>query len=195
MGKYQTILIDPPWKQKAGVPLAGYKVVDGVQIWNRQVNITRDLAYPSMSIEEICSLPVNDLAADDAHLYVWCTNAYMPHVFEIIKKWGFKYSTTLVWAKNQMGGGLGGAYRINTEFLIFARKGNLKAKDTVGATWFNQKRVYENGYPKHSKKPYYFHKMIESVSPGPYLEMFAREERDGWDVFGNQVNNSIEIAI
>lgn len=92
-----------------------------------------------------------------------------------------------------MGGGLGGTFKIATEFLLFATRGKLKAKRSVTGTWFDQKRQYLNGHPCHSKKPVFFHELIESVTPGEYLELFAREQRAGWDVFGNEVPNSITL--
>jgi len=193
MKKYNVIYADPPWQTKAGRPMNGYKIVEGVQIWNSIDNKSRELNYNTMSIEEIKSLPVKKLSADNAHLYLWVTNQYLFKAESVINAWGFQYSTTLVWAKNPMGGGLGGNFRITTEFLLFATKGSLKAKERHTGTWFNQKREYENGYPCHSKKPAFFSELIEKVSPGPYLELFARREREGWDVYGNQVNNSITI--
>jgi N6-adenosine-specific RNA methylase IME4 len=189
--KYSVIYADPPWKTTAGVALDGYKIVDGKQIWNRTTTKTRPLAYDTMTLEEIAAMPIGEIAAADAHLYIWVTNGYLPFIFEIIKSWGFEYSTTLVWAKN--GGGLGGAFKITTEFLLFCRRGKLKTKDTIRNTWFNVKKEYVNGYPKHSKKPFFFRHMIEQVSPGPYLELFARDRNAGWDVFGNEVEGSIKL--
>lgn len=171
----------------------GYKVVDGKQIWNSSHSKSEPLPYPTMSVEEITALPINELANKDAHLYVWVTNSHLPYVFEIIKAWGFNYSTTLVWAKNALGGGLGGTFKITTEFLIFARRNSLKTKEMTIGTWFNEKRNYENGVPKHSLKPKFFHELIEKTSPGPYLEMFARKTYKDWAVFGNEVENSIDI--
>lgn len=194
MAKYHTIYIDPPWQTKAGRPLNGYTLMDGKQVWTGASNQSRNLSYPTMSLEEIASLPVADLAESNAHLYLWVTNQYLPFAFDLLKGWGFKYSTTLVWAKNPMGGGLGGSYRITTEYLLFAKRGGLASKKTVIGTWFNQKRAYdERGKPHHSRKPEFFAELIESVSPGPYLEMFARRYREGWDVWGNEVNG-IEIG-
>lgn len=193
MNKYSVIYADVPWKQKAGRPLTGYVMEDGKQIFNPLSNKSNDLPYPTMSLEEIKNLPVKDLAADDAHLYFWVTNKYLPDAFGIIEAWGFKYSTTLVWCKNSLGGGLGGNYKISTEFLIFATRGSLKAKTQHIGTWFNIKRPYENGKPKHSKKPDFFHEIIEKVSPGPYLELFARRSRENWHIFGNEVESDIFI--
>ncbi len=189
---YSTIYADCPWDLIAGGrKMDGYKIVDGKQIWNSSHSKSEALPYVTMSNEEIKNLPVKDLAHKDAHLYMWVTNSHLPFVFDIIKAWGFNYSTTLVWAKNARGGGLGGAFKITTEFLIFARRGKLKTKEMTIGTWFNVKREYENGVPKHSLKPSFFHDLIEKTSPGPYLELFARRERAGWDVFGNEVENSI----
>ena len=194
MNKYNTIYIDPPWKTKAGRPLNRYTLENGKQIWAGVSNQSRDLPYPTMTLEDIADLPVGDLAASNAHLYMWVINQYLPDAFGILKSWGFKHSTVLVWAKKPMGGGLGGAYRITTEFLLYARRGKLPTKKTVIGTCFNQKREYdERGKPQHSRKPEFFAELIESVSPGPYLEMFARRHRAGWDVWGNEVDG-IEIA-
>jgi N6-adenosine-specific RNA methylase IME4 len=191
--KYNVIYADPPWKIKAGRPLKGYKMENGKQLFIPQSNKSRDTEYPHMSIEQIKNLPVSEITAEDAHLYMWVTNSHLPKAFEIIEAWGFKYSTTIVWTKNKMGGGLGGTFKINTEFLIFARKGKLKALKSVGSTWHNVKRTYENGAPKHSKKPDYFYNLIEETSPGEKLEMFAREKRKNWDTWGNEIPNDIEL--
>lgn len=94
-----------------------------------------------------------------------------------------------------MGGGLGGTFRITTEFLIFAKKGSPKAIGIIESTWFNIKRTYVNGVPKNSRKPDFFYEVIEKITPGPYLEIFARENRMQWDAFGNEVEKSIEINI
>jgi len=192
--KYQVILADPPWKITAGREINGYKMKNGKQLFVSASNKSRKLEYPTMSIDEIKNLNVKNITADDAHLYMWVTNSHLPFVFEIIKEWGFNYSTMIVWAKNMMGGGLGGAFKINTEYLIFARKGAHKTTQTNKGTWFNIKRTYENGAPKHSKKPDFFYEMIEKTSPGKKLEMFARRKREGWDSWGNEIKNDVEIA-
>lgn len=191
--KYNVIYADPPWKQKGGRPLTGYVLEDGKQVFNPKSNTSQDLPYPTMDLEAIKNFPVKDLAADNSHLYFWVTNKYLPDAFSIIESWGFKYSTTLVWAKNPLGGGLGGSFKISTEYLIFATKGSLKAKGHHIGTWFNEKRPYENGKPKHSKKPDFFHELIEKISPGPYLELFARRTRENWHVYGNEVESDIQV--
>lgn len=185
---YATIVADPPWDVAAGRSIGRYELrEDGTQAFGVTDNAARKLAYPSMSVEHIKSLRVTDIAAAHAHLYLWTTNGYLDDAFDVMRSWGFQYSTTLVWAKNVMGGGMGGAYGISTEFCLFGRRGSLKAHGRVGGTWFNWKRPYdERGKPRHSAKPAEFFRMVEEVSPGPYLEMFARENRQGWDAWGNE---------
>lgn len=176
--RYATIVADPPWDVMAG-PL------NGREGFGDATGASRPLAYPSMTVDEIKALQVP--AANDAHLYLWTTNGYLQQAFEVIEAWDFRYSTTLVWAKNVMGGGLGGAYGISTEFCLFARRGSLKARGRVKGTWFNWPRPYDGrGKPMHSGKPMAFGDMVEQVSPGPYLEMFARSNRLGWDAWGNE---------
>lgn len=185
--RYRTIVADPPWDVKAGSAGGEYKVVEGKQVWNNHGMPTRDLAYPPMSVASIRALPVYDLAEDDCHLYLWTTNGYLPDAFDVIHDWGFRYSTTIVWAKTPFGGGgLGGKWRITTEFLLHATRGSLPGIGQIIGTWFHVKRPYEDGYPRHSAKPPSFQDRIEQVSPGPYLEMFARGQRLGWDTWGNE---------
>lgn len=184
---YRTIVADPPWKVKAG-PSAGPYTLDenGEQHWDKIVRPSRELTYPSMTLDEIKAIDIP--AAEDAHLYLWTINAYIDKAYEVAIAWGFKPSTLLVWAKNPMGGGLGGAWGISTEYVLFARRGSLAATGRVTGTWFNWKRPYdERGKPKHSAKPEEFQDLVETVSPGPYLEMFARRERAGWRCVGNEV--------
>lgn len=188
--KYNVIYVDPPWKIKAGRPLQGYEKGKFIPTSNR----SRNTEYPSMTVEEMKTMPIKDIAAPNAHLYMWATNSHLPSAFEI-KSWGFEYSTTIVWAKNRFGGGLGGTFRVCTEFLLFARKGNLKALKTNESTWYNIKRAYENGHPKHSKKPDFFYELIEQTSPGLKLELFARNKRNGWDIWGNELPNDIELTV
>ena len=193
MKRYNVVYADPPWKIKAGRKIGGYKMENGKQLFLSDDNKTRNTEYPHMTIQEIKNLDIKNITAEDAHLYMWVTNAHLPFAFDILEAWGFKYSTTLVWAKNRMGGGLGGTFKISTEFLIYARKGKLKPNEKIGNTWFNVKRTYVNGAPKHSKKPDFFYEMIEKVSPGHKIELFARSKRDGWDCWGNELENDIII--
>lgn len=190
---YRTIVADPPWNVKAGPAFGSYVVEDGQQVWQQVHTPTRELAYPTMTVEDICRL---DVPADtDAHLYLWTINAYVEDAYTVARAWGFSPSTLLVWAKNPMGGGLGGAFGITTEYVLFARRGRLPSTGRVTGTWFNWKRPYDHrGKPKHSAKPPAFLDMVEQVSPGPYLEMFARSNRLGWDTWGNEAFSHVEIA-
>ena len=193
MNQYATIVADPPWKVGAGRALVGYVMDGDKQLWNPASNASRKLAYPSMSVGEIAALKVP--AAADAHLYLWTINKYLRESFEVATAWGFTYSTMLVWAKNPKGNGLGGTYGISTEFCLFCRRGSLSALRSIGGTWFNWKRPYdERGKPRHSAKPPEFYALVEDVSPGPYLEMFARDRRPRWHAWGNEVQSDVEIA-
>lgn len=195
--KYSIIYADPPWPQKSAPKMGGYKVVDGKQIFNTLNNKSINLPYPIMSVKDICELPVKNISADDAYLFMWVTNKHLPNAFEIIKSWGFTYSTTLVWCKKPMGGGMGGTFKVSTEFLLFARRGKLSHKNGTKGTWFDIKRTYKNGFPVHSLKPEFFRELIELTAPSDLskLELFARKQHPGWDVFGNEVSNSIKLTV
>lgn len=195
MTRYATIVADPPWEVAAGRSIGRYEMrEDGSQAFGVTDNASRPLAYPSMTVDAIKTLPVAGMVAADAHLYLWTTNGYLEAAFAVARAWGFLPSTTLVWAKNVMGGGMGGAYGISTEFVLFCRRGSLKAHGRVGGTWFNWKRPYKDGYPRHSAKPREFMTLVEEVSPGPYLELFARDKREGWHSWGNEVESDVALA-
>jgi N6-adenosine-specific RNA methylase IME4 len=140
-----------------------------------------DLAYAQMSLSEITDLPVKGLAAPDAHLYLWTTNRYLRDSYGIAEAWGFRPSVLLVWAKTPRGIGLGDTFRLTTEYVLFARRGNLPHARIVPTTWFNWPRG------RHSEKPGEFYELIESVTPGPYVDLFARTARSGWTVWGDEV--------
>jgi N6-adenosine-specific RNA methylase IME4 len=129
----------------------------------------------------------------DAALYLWTTNGYLEDSYRVARAWGFKPSTMNVWAKNPMGGGLGGAFGISTEFFLYARRGSPPETRVTG-TWWNWKRHYENGKPAHSAKPDPFYDLVEQVSTGPFLEMFARRGRLGWDYWGDESLGTAELA-
>jgi N6-adenosine-specific RNA methylase IME4 len=167
-GKYNVIYVDPPWDVKAGPD------------WGSGEE-SKDLLYSTMSIEEITALPVQNLSAKDCHLYLWTINKYIPETYAIAKAWGFEPSCLLTWAKPPHGIGLGGTFVQTTEHLLFCRKGTLQASKRIDTTWFECPRG------RHSEKPDEFRKMIEEVSPGKRIELFAREKVRDWDVWGNEV--------
>lgn len=141
-----------------------------------------------MSLDAIAALPVADLAERNAHLYVWTVNAFLDATYDLVRGWGFKPSQILVWAKPPRGLGMGGAFTNTTEFILFARRGSLPPKERTDTSWWNWKRG------PHSAKPEAFLDMVERVSPGPYLEMFARRNRLGWDTWGNQSLDHVELV-
>lgn len=176
-GVYSTIVADPPWDVKAGPDFAA----TAAKSLTDAGASSRPLIYPTMSIEDILALPVRARAAADAHLYLWTINAYVTEAYDIAVAWGFTPSALLTWCKPPRGIGLGGTYVQTTEHVLFARRGTLPARRRVDTTWFPWPRR------DHSVKPIEFFDMVEDVSPGPYLELFARRERPGWDVWGNEV--------
>ena len=178
--KYRTIVADPPWKYGK---------------WGKADPKTRpnckeyDMPYETMSIEEIKALNVAGLADVNCELYLWTTQKYLPHAFEVLKAWGFKYCQTLTWCKTPRGKGQGGVYCPTNEFLILGRKGKMPKVERVDTTWFHTKRPHN----AHSKKPEFFQELIETVSHAPRLEMFARRKRVGWDIWGNELENDVEL--
>ena len=132
-----------------------------------------------MSLEEISTLDVATLAAPDAHLYLWTINAYLRESYTVAEAWGFEPSSVLTWCKKPHGLGLGGTYVHTTEFVLFCRRGNLAAKRRHDSSWFDWPRRRP-----HSTKPFEFFELVERVSPGPYLELFARQARPGWVAWG-----------
>lgn len=162
--KFATIVIDPPWDW-------------GDEGDQDQLGRSRP-DYATMSKEQLLALPLPDLADVDCHLYLWITNRSLPKGFELMERWGFRYVTAITWAKPHFG--MGNYFRGQTEHVLFGVKGSqpLKRKD-VG-TLFQAPR----GPNGHSSKPVEFYDLVESCSPGPYLEMFSRCERDGWKTWG-----------
>lgn len=192
MGQYRTIVVDPPWHYKdwPGSTLSGVYPGYTAETFERRPKARTKIAYPTLTVAEIAALPVRDLAdPKGCHLYLWTTNRYLRDAFGVVKAWGFRYSQLLVWAKTPMGLGPGGTYAQSAEFVIFARCGSLRHIKRIDSVWFNWPRT-----GKHSQKPEHFMDLVESVSPGPRLEMFSRRHRLGWDVWGDQVESSIALA-
>lgn len=191
--RFSTLVADPPWPLKGGGSLRG-----GVGEGFKHDGPVRSLPlpYPTMTVEAIGALDVAKVAADDAHLYLWTTSGFLDAAFDVMRAWGFRYSTTLVWAKAPIGAGLGGAHGIATEFCLFGRRGTLRAHGRTNRNWWDWKRPYdERGKPRHSAKPPAFFDMVESVSPGPYLELFARDARPGWAAWGNQAPEGLVVEL
>jgi N6-adenosine-specific RNA methylase IME4 len=194
MTRYRTIVADPPWPVKDSGPRTA---ADGGN-WERGAGTAGKrsvVPYERMSIADIAALPVRDLAEPDAHLYLWAVNAYLTDAYDVARAWGFRPVTLLTWCKAPMGLGLGGTYVQTTEHVLFARRGSLRAARRWDSTWFQLKRPYIGaGGPTHSAKPDAFLDVVEQVSPGPYVELFARRGRLGWDYWGDQSHSTAEMV-
>ncbi|TWB47050.1 N6-adenosine-specific RNA methylase IME4 [Nitrospirillum viridazoti] len=179
--RFATVLADPPW---------------------RFVNRTGKMApehhrlsrYGTMSVEEICALPVSKVLADTAHLYLWVPNALLPEGLQVMQAWGFQYKTNLVWHKLRKDGGSDGRgvgfyFRNVTELILFGVRGKNARTLDPGRTQVNYLGTRKR---EHSRKPDEQYELIEACSPGPYLEMFARGARPRWTVWGNQADDSYE---
>lgn len=166
-GGFATVLVDPPWPLQGG-----------------------EKHYRTMSLARIKALPVGALAARDAHLWLWTTNALLPRAYEVAEAWGFTVRSPLTWVKFRLG--LGGRYQLRnaTEQLLFCTRGRAPLGSRSQPTWFNAP------VQEHSRKPAEQFAIIERVSPGPYLELFARrrpESNQPWAVWGDQVDSDIRI--
>jgi N6-adenosine-specific RNA methylase IME4 len=175
--KFATILADPPWRFQNSTG----KVAPEHKRLNR---------YPTMTLDDICALPVEGVAADTAHLYLWVPNALLPDGLRVMEEWGFTYKSNLIWHKVRKDGGSDGRgvgfyFRNVTEVILFGVRGKNARTLPPGRSQVN---MIETRKREHSRKPDEQYGLIEACSPGPYLEMFARGERKGWAVWGNQAD-------
>ena len=168
--KYRTIVVDPPWAYK-----------DKLRMGSGPKHRGADSHYGTASLEAIAAIPVGGWAADDAHLYVWVTNSFLCEAHELMRRWEFQYKTMLTWVKSYLG--MGHYYRGSTEHVLFGVRGNLPARRRDLPTHFTGR----NDGRQHSQKPAAFYDMVESMSPGPYLDVFARKLRFNWDAWGDEV--------
>lgn len=173
-GAYSTILADPPWRfdNSTGKMAPEHK---------------RLMRYPTMELDQICELPVAEKAADKAHLYLWVPNALLAEGLQVMKSWGFKYKSNIVWYKVRKDGGpdgrgVGFYFRNVTELVLFGVRGSMRTLQP-GRTQVN---LFATRKREHSRKPDELYDIIEECSPGPYLEMFARFKRPGWQQWGNE---------
>ena len=175
--KLKTILADPPWQfqNRTG------KVAPEHKRLNR---------YPTMKLEEIKALPVAEVADENSHLYLWVPNALLIEGLSVMEAWGFQYKTNIVWEKIRNDGGpdgrgVGFYFRNVTELLLFGVRGSHMRTLAPGRSQVNLIRSKKR---EHSRKPDEMIELIEKCSPGPYLELFARGQREGWTLWGNQAN-------
>lgn len=156
-GPFQVIVADPPWRYESG----------------------SSVPYPTMDIEDIKAMPVESIAADDAVLWLWTTNAHVRVAFEVVEAWGFEYKTLLTWVKDRMG--TGEWLRGQTEHCLLATRGKpvfLHGSHTT---------VLEAARREHSRKPEEFYLIVDATSPGGKLELFCRQQRPGWQSYWNEI--------
>ena len=177
--KFATILADPPWQfiNKTGKIAPEHK---------------RLSRYGTMKLDEITRLPVAEIAASQAHLYLWCPNALLPDGLAVLKAWGFSYKSNIVWHKIRKDGGSDGRgvgfyFRNVTELILFGVRGKNARTLAPGRIQVNLLATRKR---EHSRKPDEQYNIIETCSPSPYLELFARGSRSGWATWGNQADES-----
>jgi len=163
MKEYKTILADPPWKYGKG--------------WGWGAGEY----YPLMNTEDICALKIP--SAENSHLYLWTPNAMLKNALKVMEAWGFEYKTCITWVKRHSI--FGYYFKGQTEQLLFGVCGREKPRNRCQTTLLRG----QSGH--HSQKPVEAYVMIEAVSSGPRLELFARNKREGWDVWGNEVASDI----
>lgn len=178
---FRTVLADPPWQfqNRTG------KVAPEHRRLNR---------YGTMTLDEICSLPVEQCLAPTAHLYLWVPNALLPEGLRVLSAWGFQYKSNIVWRKIRKDGGSDGRgvgfyFRNVTELILFGVRGKNARTLSPGRTQVN---YIESRKREHSRKPDEQYSLIEECSPGPFLEMFSRGTRAGWTAWGNQADDDYQ---
>ncbi|MBH9970700.1 MULTISPECIES: MT-A70 family methyltransferase [unclassified Commensalibacter] len=173
--KFATIMADPPWRftNRTGKVAPEHK---------------RLARYPTMNLEEICSLPIQNHLEETAHCYLWVPNALLPEGLQVLNAWGFNYKSNIIWHKIRKDGGSDGRgvgfyFRNVTEILLFGTKGKNARTLQRGRTQVNLLATRKR---EHSRKPEEQYEIIEGCSWGPYLELFGRGRRENWTVWGNQ---------
>lgn len=169
--KYKTIYLDPPWMESGG----------------GTIKRGADRHYPLMKTSDIAKLPIDRITdyENGTHMYMWVTNKFLPDGLWLLEQWGYEYITMITWIKDRFG--LGQYYRGLTEHCLFASTPKrlpykvADGKRQQGVTGFYEAKT------THSTKPKEMRDMIEKVSYGPRIELFARNEFDGWDCWGNEV--------
>ncbi|MBN7524312.1 S-adenosylmethionine-binding protein [Mycobacteroides abscessus subsp. massiliense] len=173
-GGFRCVLADPPWR--FGNRRSGMSPESGLRP-----------RYNTMSLSDICDLPVASIAATDAHLYLWVPSAMLPEGLKVMSAWGFRYTTSITWLKTRLdgepdGSGVGFYFRNATELLLFGVRGSLRTLPAARS----MPNVISARRREHSRKPTEAYWLVEQSSPGPRLELFAREARVGWVSWGDE---------
>lgn len=171
-GKYSCLVVDPPWPMQ--------KIERDVR--PNQV----EFDYPTMTEDELRAFPLPDVAGDDCHLYLWATQKYLPMALRLAEHWGFKYQCLLTWRKNI--GFTPFSWMYSTEHVLFCTRGSLPLL-RLGVRLDFEAKVRE-----HSRKPDEFYDIVREVSPGPRLDVFSREKREGFDQYGNEVEKYVSAG-
>lgn len=173
--RYSTILADPPWRfsNRTGKMAPEHK---------------RLSRYGTMSLKDICRLPVERIAKDRAHLYLWVPNALIAEGLQVMEAWGFQYKTNLIWYKVRKDGGpdrrgVGFYFRNVTEMILFGVRGDNARTLQAGRS---QANILISRKREHSRKPDEIYDLVESCSWGPFLELFSRHKRNGWSQWGDE---------
>lgn len=179
VGGFSTVLADPPWRfaNRTGKVAPEHRRLD---------------RYSTLPLDAIKALGVKEVLAPNAHLYLWVPNALLPDGLEVMSAWGFRYVSNIVWAKRRIDGGpdgrgVGFYFRNVTELLLFGVRGSMRTL----APGRSQVNMIETRKREHSRKPDEQYDLIESCSPGAYLEMFARHKRPGWTVWGDESSDEV----
>ena len=175
--KFSTVLADPPWQfqNRTGKMAPEHK---------------RLSRYSTMTLDDILELPVSDISDEPAHLYLWVPNALLPEGLRVMEAWGFQYKSNIVWHKVRKDGGpdgrgVGFYFRNTTELILFGVRGKNARTLAPGRRQVNILRTMKR---EHSRKPDECYDVVESCSPGPFVELFARGTRPGWTAWGNQAD-------
>lgn len=192
--RYSTIVADPPWPYKTpgGGPLQSSPTHRPDSWQNELAGVGSIKRYGAMPIEDICALAPP--AANDAHLYLWTTNAFISEAHDVARAWGFRPITVCTWVKTKPDGSpsmkTGYYFRGATEHFLFCVRGSMRLQTTKAyPTAFLWPRA-----GSHSTKPDVFYDLVEECSPGPYLELFSRRDRAGWDAWGDEAISPVELA-
>ena len=163
--RFRCIYADPPWAYE-----------------NTACRGAAAKHYRTMSLGEVCELPVRELADNEAHLHLWTTSSFLFEAKRVIDAWGFQYKSSFVWCKPVMG--CGNYWRLAHEFLLLGVRGRLAFGDRSLRSWTEAART------SHSTKPDKIRELVERASPGPRLELFSRRTSPGWTVFGSSIQGT-----